>query len=99
MPSLVRLGEKVGLLSFYTEIVKGASEMPGLSERTVIDLGQGSYVVCLPKAWLRYYGLKPGDKVEVISNGEITIRPKRKGPEANKASFTVEGMGSTKDNE
>jgi bifunctional DNA-binding transcriptional regulator/antitoxin component of YhaV-PrlF toxin-antitoxin module len=53
--------------------------MPGLSERTVIDLGQGSYVVCLPKAWLRYYGLGPGDKVEVISNGEITIRPKRKG--------------------
>ena len=50
--------------------------MPCLTERTVIDLGQGSYVVCLPKAWLRYYGLKPGDKVEVVSNGVITIRPK-----------------------
>ena len=56
--------------------------MPSLSERTVIDLGQGSYVVCLPKAWCRYYGLKPGDKVEVISDDEITIRPKPKDPQA-----------------
>jgi bifunctional DNA-binding transcriptional regulator/antitoxin component of YhaV-PrlF toxin-antitoxin module len=53
--------------------------MPGLSERTVIDLGQGSCVVCLPKAWLRYYGIRPGDTVEVISNGVVTIRPKRQG--------------------
>lgn len=78
MLGLVRLGENLGLVSFYTESVNGASKMPGLNERTVIDLGQGSYVVCLPKAWLRYYGLKPGDKVEVISNGEVTIRPKRR---------------------
>jgi bifunctional DNA-binding transcriptional regulator/antitoxin component of YhaV-PrlF toxin-antitoxin module len=68
--------------------------MPSLSERTVLDLGQGSYVVCLPKAWFRYYGLKPGDKVEVISNGEITIRPKQKEPRGNKASLPVEGMRS-----
>ncbi len=71
--------------------------MPGLNERTVIDLGQGSYVICLPRAWLRYYGLKPGDKVEVISNGEIVIRPKRKGSEANRASLSVEGIGNVKD--
>jgi len=38
MPSLVRLGEKLGLVSFYTENVNGASEMPALNER----LGQGS---------------------------------------------------------
>jgi antitoxin component of MazEF toxin-antitoxin module len=54
--------------------------MPTLNERTVLDLGQGSYAVCLPRAWFRYYGLKPGDKVEVIANGEITIRPKQKQP-------------------
>jgi AbrB family looped-hinge helix DNA binding protein len=66
--------------------------MPCLSERTVIDLGQGSWVVCLPKAWFRYYGLKPGDKVEVISNDEITIRPKPKEPQANKAYCSAEGM-------
>jgi bifunctional DNA-binding transcriptional regulator/antitoxin component of YhaV-PrlF toxin-antitoxin module len=51
--------------------------MGSLCERTVLDLGQGSYVICLPKEWCRYYGLKPGDKVEVISNRVITIRPKR----------------------
>lgn len=49
--------------------------MPTLSVRTVIDLGQGSYIICLPRAWLRYYGLKPGDKLEVIADGELTIRP------------------------
>jgi bifunctional DNA-binding transcriptional regulator/antitoxin component of YhaV-PrlF toxin-antitoxin module len=52
--------------------------MPCLTERTVLDLRQGSYAVCLPRAWFRYYGLKPGDKVDVIANGEITIRPKQK---------------------
>lgn len=50
--------------------------MPTLQERTVIDLGQGSYVVCLPKPWLKYYGIKPGDKVVIEANGELTIMPK-----------------------
>ena len=54
--------------------------MPTLVERTVINLGQGSYVITLPKAWLRYFGIKPGDKLEVIGNGELRILPpKRKG--------------------
>lgn len=64
--------------------------MPSLNVRTVLDLGQGSYVVCLPKAWCRYYGLKPGDKLEVISNGEITIRPKHKEPQTIQASHLLE---------
>ena len=55
--------------------------MPNLYERTVIDLNQGSCVVCLPKAWLRYHNIKPGDKVEVVTDvipGTIQIRPKPK---------------------
>jgi AbrB family looped-hinge helix DNA binding protein len=36
---------------------------------------QGSYVITLPKAWLRYFRLKPGDTLEIIANGELTIRP------------------------
>jgi bifunctional DNA-binding transcriptional regulator/antitoxin component of YhaV-PrlF toxin-antitoxin module len=50
--------------------------MPNLVERSVINLGQGSCVICLPKPWLRFYGIKPGDKLEVISNGKLIIRPK-----------------------
>lgn len=48
--------------------------MPTLTERSVIDMGQGSYIVTLPKYWIRYYGIKPGDKLEVITNGDLTIR-------------------------
>ncbi len=56
--------------------------MPTLLERTVIDMGQGSYIMTLPKAWLRYFGIKPGDKLEVITNGELVIRPEAKEEQA-----------------
>jgi len=52
--------------------------MPTLVERSVIDMGQGSYVMTLPRAWVRYFGIKPGDKLEVVTNGELRVRPKRK---------------------
>jgi AbrB family looped-hinge helix DNA binding protein len=51
--------------------------MPTLTERSVIDMGQGSYIITLPKAWVRYWNIKPGDKLEVIASGKLTIRPKR----------------------
>lgn len=51
--------------------------MPSLTERSVINMGQGSYIITLPKAWLRYFGIKPGDKLEVIANGDLIIRPKK----------------------
>ncbi len=35
-------------------------------------------MVTLPKGWLRYMGIKAGDKVEVITNGEIIIRQKQR---------------------
>lgn len=50
--------------------------MPTTQDRTIINLNQGSYVVCLPKPWLKYHGIKPGDKVEIETNGVLTIRPK-----------------------
>jgi AbrB family looped-hinge helix DNA binding protein len=53
----------------------GGAHVPSLYTRKIIDMRQGSCVITLPKAWLRYFGLKPGDEVEVITNGELTIRP------------------------
>lgn len=54
--------------------------MPTLDKRSVINLGQGSYVITLPKAWLRYFGIKPGDRLEVVTNGKLVIHPpKRQG--------------------
>jgi AbrB family looped-hinge helix DNA binding protein len=52
--------------------------MPTIVERSVIDMGQGSYIITLPKPWIRYMGIKPGEKLEVIANGELVIRCKRR---------------------
>ena len=52
--------------------------MPQIYERSIIKFGDGGCVISLPLAWLRYYGLGPGDKVDMIVNGEIIIRLKGK---------------------
>jgi len=49
--------------------------MPILVERSLFKIG-GGFAVTLPKAWVKYNNLKPGDKVEVIANKEVTIRLK-----------------------
>lgn len=49
-----------------------------IEERTISKVGGSSLMVTLPKGWLRYMGIKSGDTVEVITNGEVIIRPKRK---------------------
>lgn len=56
--------------------------MPTLTERSVINMGQGSFVMTLPKAWVRYFGIKPGDKLEIITNDDLIVRPKKRKGEA-----------------
>jgi len=51
--------------------------MPNLFKRTLIRTGNGALVVVVPRPWTRYYGLKAGDKLEVIANGELIIRPEK----------------------
>jgi bifunctional DNA-binding transcriptional regulator/antitoxin component of YhaV-PrlF toxin-antitoxin module len=55
--------------------------MPILVERTLFKIGNGGFAITLPKAWVRYYKLRPGDKVEIIANDDLTIRvkPEEKG--------------------
>jgi len=55
-------------------IEKGGG-MPTLTQRKLIKFGDGGLVITVPKAWIRYYGLKVGDKLEVIADGELIIRP------------------------
>ena len=52
--------------------------MPTLTLRKLIKFGESGLVLSIPKGWVRYYGLKAGDRLEVIANGELTIRPERK---------------------
>lgn len=51
--------------------------MPIVVERSLFKIG-GGFAVTLPKGWVRCNNLKPGDKVVVIANKEVTIRPKVK---------------------
>jgi len=47
--------------------------MPQKYLRTVTKAG-GSLVVALPHGWVTFHKLKAGDKIEVITNGEVKIR-------------------------
>ena len=57
--------------------------MPIKVERILFRIGEGSLAVTLPKAWVIYNRLKPGDRVEVIVNDDVTVHIK-KSPETEK---------------
>ena len=58
--------------------VREVELMPILVERILFRVGEGSLAVTLPKAWVIYNRLKPGDTVEVIVNDGVTVRVKKK---------------------
>jgi bifunctional DNA-binding transcriptional regulator/antitoxin component of YhaV-PrlF toxin-antitoxin module len=41
--------------------------------------GNSSLAITLPMPWIRFFELKRGDSVEVISNGVVTITPIKRG--------------------
>ena len=59
--------------------------MPIKVERILFRVGEGSLAVTLPKAWVTYNRLKPGDTVEVIANDGVLVRLKEKPEETDKA--------------
>ena len=46
------------------------------AERTLFKVGEDSFAVTLPKAWISYKQLKHGDAVEIIVNDDVIIRAK-----------------------
>ena len=58
--------------------VREVKLMPIQMERILFRVGEGSLAVTLPKAWVIYNRLKPGDTVEVIVNDGVTVRVKKK---------------------
>ena len=52
--------------------------MPTQTLRKAIRLGKYQLVVTLPAGWVRYYNLKAGDKLEVIANEKLVVRPIKK---------------------
>jgi len=47
------------------------------AERILFKVGEDSFAVTLPKAWIAYQQLKHGDAVEMVVNEEIVIRKKK----------------------
>jgi len=52
--------------------------MPIKVERILFRIGEASLAVTLPKAWVIYNRLKPGDRVEIIVNDGVTVHIKKK---------------------
>ena len=52
--------------------------MPTITFRKVIKLGKNGLVITLPTGWVRYNNLKAGDRLEVIANKKLIVRPDRK---------------------
>ena len=63
--------------------------MAQLVDRTIFRIGEGAVAVTLPIGWVRYAGLKPGDKVEVVINDDyLLIRAKKDSP-ANRRQMSI----------
>ena len=65
--------------------VREVKVMPIKVERILFRIGEGSLAVTLPKAWVIYNRLKPGDTVEVIVNDGVTVHIKKKHGTGNEA--------------
>ena len=52
--------------------------MATIANRKLIKFGQSGLVFTVPQGWARYYGLKAGDRLEVIADEELIVRPERK---------------------
>jgi antitoxin component of MazEF toxin-antitoxin module len=53
------------------------NDMGTLHIRKLIKIGH-SIAICLPPGWLAWYGLKQGDKVQIKTNGKLTIEAEPK---------------------
>jgi len=57
--------------------VRKVRSMPIQVERKLFKIGEGGFAMTVPKAWINYHQLKPGDVVEVIVNDDLIIRVKK----------------------
>ena len=54
--------------------------MATLEQRKVIDMGQGSLVITLPRPWTRLHGVEKGDTLGVITGeGQLLVRVPKTG--------------------
>lgn len=52
--------------------------MPIVVEKKLFKIGEGGFAVSLPKTWINYHHLRPGDNVEMVIDEDLIIRIKAK---------------------
>jgi len=67
--------------------------MPILEQRMIYRVGKSSLAITLPQNWLKYWGLTAGDIVEIIGNGDLTIRPRKRPGNGREADTQVAPTG------
>jgi bifunctional DNA-binding transcriptional regulator/antitoxin component of YhaV-PrlF toxin-antitoxin module len=60
-----------------------------LVDRVIFRIGEGAVAVTLPIGWIRYAGLKPGDKVEVVINEDHLIIRAKKDTSENRQQMSI----------
>ena len=63
--------------------------MAQLVDRVIFRIGEGAVAVTLPIGWIRYAGLKPGDKVEVVINDDYLLIRAKKDTPANPPQMSI----------
>jgi len=57
--------------------------MPTMTERSLMRMGHEGLVMTIPKSWARYHKLQAGDRLIVITDGKLIVKPKpRRGDSA-----------------
>ena len=49
--------------------------MAAVTERKLILAGRRALSITIPKAWVNFYHLTPGDSVRVIADDVLTVHP------------------------
>lgn len=62
-------------------------------ERSIIDLGRGSSAITLPKPWLRYRRLQPGERMLVVTGGGLRAGVIKRKPAVPEGPEPREGSG------
>ena len=44
-------------------------------ERSLIRMGDGGFTITIPKPWVTFYQLQPGDVVRVKTNKKLVVEP------------------------
>ena len=62
------------MLACVNTLNQGVIKIPSKEIRRVIQAGNAVAVV-IPAHWARYYNLTKGSKIEIVTNGSMTVTP------------------------